>query len=312
MASNRTIPVWVTVLLWVGVADAAKKCPPGTAKSFLMGFMGHTGSTAAMSMLHKHTYLDVAWPLVEPMMNHNATTGCDWTRTFFEEPRTTIPGFKLRPHKVLDDKERWTKLIDDYEVRFVRMIRENLFKAGIGLYSVRVLEDKAAVQGLMKGEEDHCQVHPESCYFDVESIKLLAGLMHTVHEGNESVEKLAREMNWSCVLDITYEELQGNGEKLMKRIENFLGIPYEGHRPDFQKALGDNPCDVVLNYQDICGYFYNCPLFRPFVEDEEVGCVCENKEGMDDPVLCDHELLKRAIREDPNEDLKQIGDTRPK
>eukprot|EP00189_Rhodosorus_marinus_P003585 CAMPEP_0113958966 /NCGR_PEP_ID=MMETSP0011_2-20120614/3852_1 /TAXON_ID=101924 /ORGANISM="Rhodosorus marinus" /LENGTH=346 /DNA_ID=CAMNT_0000970165 /DNA_START=147 /DNA_END=1187 /DNA_ORIENTATION=- /assembly_acc=CAM_ASM_000156 len=298
---GRIVFAWVFVLCVVGLAlgwrtPELDECgESGPAETFLMGFLGHSGSSAVMSQLYLHSDLHVPWPL-EPMQKYirSPEEGAKWTEDFFLTGKGMglVPGFKLRPGHIDESVEVWSELIRKYNTRFIRQDRTDLLKGAIGLYSIRARFDRSAVAGLDKGEgETHCALHPEQCYFDIENVRFFAYLMHMVKDGVRQLDDFADLLPWKCQLNVTYEEYMHDKDATMKRIYDFIGVDYQEHESSFEKALSDNPCETVTNYQQVCAQLWGCEEFQPFLDNEEQGCYCLDKEYPRNAELCDVDAL---------------------
>uniref|UniRef100_A0A7S2ZXQ5 Uncharacterized protein n=1 Tax=Rhodosorus marinus TaxID=101924 RepID=A0A7S2ZXQ5_9RHOD len=273
--------------------DEADVCS-GPCESFLMGFVGHSGSSAIMSTLWRHSMIEIPWPMEPLQKARSSAMAAQMTRVKFDASieKGLKPGFKLRPGHVLGAADLWNQLVSSYKTRLIVLTRDNCFKAAIGLYTIRARFDLSAQQGLSAKEaETHCKENPESCYYDVTNLRFFAYLMHISKHGMNQVLALRDSVQWPCVLHVTYEDYVRDNEEVMNKIYDFLGLEAEDNTPRFEKALSDSPCVVLKNYQEVCADLWGCEELRPYLEDEEHGCVCNDKSREPDPVLCSYKSL---------------------
>lgn len=267
----------------------------GKAETFLMGCIGHTGSSAIISTLYQHSELRIPVPFEPLRLVRDAQMQIRVTTSIFENVTSNgYPcGFKVRPEHIgksnIDD---WKQLVSNFSTRFISLTRQNVFLTGIGLYSIRALLDRSAMMGLRGvSSDEHCKSDPSACHFSIDDVRFLAYLMLHAEEGNRHVMQLASTIPWPCRLDITYEEYVSNPEEATIRIYDFLGVQHEDRQPFFQKALPKSPCQIVTNYQEVCATLWGCPNFQPFLEQPSSGCYCEDKTRPVTEELCDLKKL---------------------
>lgn len=114
----------------------------GTAKSWLLVFMGHSGSTAIASQLKQHSqvYFDLMEPVDHDLRN-DSFGALNYTREFFARGIAAgkSPGFKIRPNHILNKaaQRHWQGLVREFETRIIWQYRENIFKQAVGEYTHR-------------------------------------------------------------------------------------------------------------------------------------------------------------------------------
>mmetsp|Transcript_7950 Transcript_7950/g.23964 ORF Transcript_7950/g.23964 Transcript_7950/m.23964 type:complete len:328 (+) Transcript_7950:160-1143(+) len=300
MGTVRMCGVVGGLVLVVGllVARSTAQCE-GPAKTFVMGFMGHTGSSAVMSTLFRHSDLETN-AFMEPLTWRRLgdVPATERARELFDAAIDVgaVGGFKVRPSTGFNDKAGWTKIIEEYGTRYIEMTRSQLLKKAVGLYTIRAFQRRDAVQGVpSQDREEHCKVYPEVCRFRIDNVFFLAYLMHHSNNTNVQVRRLTKELPWECVLRVTYEDYLADTAGTMNKIYDFLGIQREDLEPKFAKAIPDNMCEVVENYQQVCARLWGCEQFRPMLEDPEHKCFCEDKSLPREDVLCDFEGLKQQV-----------------
>jgi len=272
--------------------DDLPACAEGRAKTFLLGFTGHTGSTAMISMMQRHTGLYV--PGLEPLTPKTQSDKVDFTMQMFGNSEFTdkVIGFKIRSGDIGKAEADFGRIVKDHKTRLITLVRKNFFKAAMGLYTIRALMDNSAMMGLSPSEaEVHCKEQPEHCRFEIRDMKFFAWLVHRYIQGSEVVEKIKDRLPFACELEVTYEEFLENRDMVMARIYKFLGVENEVNPPAFAKVVADNPCDVISNYQDVCRQLWGCENMREYLEDPAHQCYCEDKSGDRIEELCDYSVL---------------------
>eukprot|EP00188_Purpureofilum_apyrenoidigerum_P001253 Plantae.Rhodophyta-Purpureofilum_apyrenoidigerum.ctg16738.p1 GENE.Plantae.Rhodophyta-Purpureofilum_apyrenoidigerum.ctg16738~~Plantae.Rhodophyta-Purpureofilum_apyrenoidigerum.ctg16738.p1 ORF type:complete len:337 (+),score=45.53 Plantae.Rhodophyta-Purpureofilum_apyrenoidigerum.ctg16738:47-1057(+) len=285
-------------LFLAGSALAQGTCEEGEQVStFVLGFIGHSGSTAIMSTLMQHENLFVP-SNTEPLLAQagNALESVKKSRQLFNQYRgkfgnSKAPGFKVRPSNIFTSGGvgRWQKLINKFNTRLILNYRENIFKSSIGMYSIRGLGDLSSQMGLPDGKtsEEHCKENPHLCSFRIDDFKLFSNLLFKAMDSKRRTLEIAEKLCWPCVHYIRYEDFEKDSNGEMDKVYDFLGVPREQHTALFQKALPKSPCKILSNYQEVCSRFWGCEQFRPYLEDPENDCYCDYKpEEPMDPLLC--------------------------
>lgn len=255
------------------------------AKTFLMVFMGHSGSTAILSELASHSHVFVTQPEpVDHQAQYNTTEALEITRDFFDRGIALgkTPGFKIRPMHILDEPEKWRALAIEYETRIIWQYRKNLLKSSVGEYSSRYLNDTSVIEGLRSREmvDDRCNFGV-GCSFRVDNFdffhKTLQDKLHSQKLITDAVHAISG--GEGCVREVPYEEYLYEREKTLSSMQRFLGLDEEQTAPERFKATGDNLCDVVENWDELCTNFYGCVLWQHMLDDPRHSCFCSFSSG---------------------------------
>ncbi|GAB0489663.1 hypothetical protein MMPV_000888 [Pyropia vietnamensis] len=254
----------------------------GRARSFLIVFMGHSGSTALLSEMTQHADIMGSPTGPEPVDHYeyetNTSLALAFTRRFLADGIATgkVPGFKLRPTHILADPDGFRSLVREYGVRIIWNSRLNLLKQAVGEYRARVLKDLSVVEGLRDGQTLAQRCAAGDCapvnisdmpYF----VNLLRDLYHSDALVEEAVAAMAPD---GCVLPVPYEDYLYGRATTMGRVYRFLGLPVEDHPPNRHKATHDSLCAAVANYGDLCAALYPCRSLRWMFDDWRTGCKC--------------------------------------
>ncbi|KAJ8904046.1 hypothetical protein NDN08_000576 [Rhodosorus marinus] len=254
----------------------------GKAESFILGFIGHSGSTALMSILEQHPELNIPFPY-EPLLVAvgKPQQSEEIARYLFEQnrlaPEAMAEGFKVRPGNIRDGEELWQELVDDYHTRLVLNYRDNVVKSAIGLYSIRVRGDLSSQQGMRdETSEEHCEKHPELCRFEVTQFDQFAYVLAKSYITRETTKGIAKMVDWPCIMTTRYEDFVLDPDSEMSKIYDFLGVQRMDLKAKYNKALPDNPCELVSNYQELCQMFWGCEQYREHLQDPVNNCFCDN------------------------------------
>ena len=252
----------------------------GPAKSFLMVFMGHSGSTAIITemMAHSKFHIKDKEP-VDHQEVFNTTAALEYTRNHFKAgiDQGLIPGFKIRPRHILEEPEKWAQLVEEFDTRIVWQYRQNLFKSAVGDYSVKYLKDESVVEGLRSNmsKEERCKIGV-GCTYPIENYdafyETLNAKVISQRLISKAVNALSRDRE--CVRELPYEDYLYEREDALKDLFRFLGVPWEPTQPDRFKATSDNMCEVVKNWDEICKRFYGCVIWQSMMNDPKNDCYC--------------------------------------
>lgn len=266
----------------------------GPAKTFLMIFMGHSGSTALMTSLKQHsgTYIQGLEPVDHGKFVagkkglDNAKLALEYTREYFNNAtrQKLTAGFKIRPLHIHKRPKEFQRLVRRYRTRIVWSFRTNLLKQAIGDYAIHYYGDKSAYEGLKidadgtynDSRNDESIDDRRSKSFKITDMKRLYKLMQSRVYGDKAVSYALRAMRPDgCVLPVSYESYLNYPELTLERIHRFLGLDVkEIHPPLRRKANQDSICDLVENWEDICEAFFGCVQWRWMLDDFENGCSC--------------------------------------
>jgi len=279
--------------------------PTKRAKAFFIMYMGHSASTAVISEMGQHTDILVDPRGPEPVDHHeyeaNTTLALEYTRAFFDRgiKEGKIPGFKLRPTHVLRQPEAWRALVQEYDVRLIWNFRANTIKQASGEYRYRYLKDTSVIEGLRDGETLESKCANGGCAFNITNMDFF----HTVvsdllNNDNLITRSVAALQADGCVLSLPYEEYLYSRDNSMAQVYRFLGVPFEDHAPNRQKATADSLCDAVANVEDLCDAFYGCLRYRWMFDDWNNNCKCvglrkESRFGENNP-YCSAPVKSRA------------------
>ncbi|KAI0562257.1 hypothetical protein FGB62_63g14 [Gracilaria domingensis] len=248
------------------------------ARTFLMVFMGHSGSSALLSELAAHSKVHVEIPeLVDHQEVFNTTAAIETTRAFFDRgiEKGMIPGYKIRPVHIMNEPDEWRKLVQEYDTRIIWQYRKNFFKAAVGEYKLRFLNDTSVIEGLRSNMTQAKRCEVGTCSFPVTDFEFFQSLVRNVWRSQRNiVSGVSIVSRGSCIREAPYEDYLHNRESTLKDMFRFLGIEHEETQPSRFKATSDNLCDVVTNWEDLCRKFYVCPNLAFLMEDENNNCYC--------------------------------------
>lgn len=252
------------------------------AKTFLMVFMGHSGSTAILSELKSHpdAFVDKFEPVDHSIYLQNTTLALEYTRQFFKEGIAAgkVPGFKIRPYHINSNPEAWAALTREYDTRIIWQYRENTLKQAVGEYSYRVLNDTLILEGLRNEDQvsNRCDIGA-GCNFEISDLdsfhRILNDILHSDLAISQAVESILNGRD--CLHELRYEDYLYHRKGTIVDVLNFLGLKQVETEVSRFKATRDNLCEVVSNWNDLCRAFYGCKVWRFLFEDDRNGCACK-------------------------------------
>lgn len=123
------------------------------AANFLMVFMGHSGSTAMMTALKPHSQVHITG--YEPVDHYERATdtaaALAYAHAFFTDAAALnrTGGFKIRPYHIRRAPDEWRQLVRRHGVRVIWQYRQNVLKQAVGTYTIDILGDRTAYEGLV-------------------------------------------------------------------------------------------------------------------------------------------------------------------
>ncbi|GAB0488934.1 hypothetical protein MMPV_000147 [Pyropia vietnamensis] len=277
----------------------------GRASNFLMVFMGHSGSTAMMTALQPHSQVHITG--LEPVDHYeratNTASALAYAHAFFSAAtaRNQTGGFKIRPRHIRRAPTAWRALVRRHGVRIIWQYRQNMLKQAVGTYTIDVLGDRTAYEGVVVSPQTSpsppsVSSHSAGGSNTTSAAAAMGGRSepsatprvtrfradpHTLYDimrnrvlGDQEVTDAIRLLGADgCVLPVSYEEFHADPAATMRRVSGFLGIdPAEAHPPMRAKATSDALCEVLTNWAEVCAAFYPCPELRPLLDDAVCRC----------------------------------------
>ena len=281
-ASKENKPVFTRPIRQLPPCAHLQKAP----KTFLVVFMGHSGSSAIMSEIEAHTqtFTGPREPVDHYEYEFNTSMALEYTRDFFQRgiAEGKVAGFKMRPNHINKAPEEWAALAKEFDTRIIWQYRENVLKQAVGEYSYKYLNDTSVIEGLRNKADvkERCK-RGVGCRFKIENLDFFH---HTLTDCLHSDMAISRGVHLIadgklCVHAVPYEDYLYEREKTMGQLRRFLGLRYEETAPARYKATSDNLCEVVSNWKELCANFYGCHVWRHMFEDDRNGCTCEFSTG---------------------------------
>lgn len=264
------------------------------AKTFMVVFMGHSGSTAYTTELRTHSEFEVE--LLEPLEHGDYQGNTDLALQKASElmergiANGKIPGFKIRPFHIQNKPDAWRKFVQKYDTRIIWQYRVNILKQAIGEYRHRFLNDSSVVEGLRKTQKP-CEGKDQKCRITIKNMRGLHGLMNDLSKSDELLTTAARILRRpEDMLVVRYEDYLYRRERTMRETFDFFGVDFQDTAPQRLKASPDSLCEMVINFQDVCDHFYPCQLWRPYLHDDVNDCRCKpGAVGSFDSTYCKRE-----------------------
>lgn len=250
------------------------------AKSFLVVFMGHSGSTAFTSELRSHPNItvDQMEPLDHGAEENDTDLALQTARALLDTgiARGKIPGFKIRPYHIRQQPGRWRDLAREYDARIFWQYRENVVKQAVGEYRHRVLNDSSVIEGLRVDQTACEKGSAQRCRFRVEDMGVMHKLMNQFSLNDELVSEAVRSLQRDGqTMIVRYEDYLYERSRTLREAFDFLGVDYSDTEADRKKASPDSLCDMVSNFQQLCDTFVQCQMWRLYFIDEKNDCRCQ-------------------------------------
>lgn len=275
------------------LANLPKCAAKGRAPSFLMVFQGHSGSTAIMTSLRKHSQTFITG--LEPI-DHFAITkethmnvsrrAVAYTDQFFRNASASAAasaplsaGFKVRPTHILKLPESFAHVIREHDTRIIWSYRSNTLKQAVGDYRIHKFNDLLSYEGLKTSDNGSALV-PDSrnASFRIDDMNLLHSLLKgRAKADNVLAEAVAKISPDNCVLPVSYESLLRDPDLTLLRVHRFLALDESEIQPmERAKANQDALCELVENWDDLCQKLYGCVEWRWMLDDVDNGCSCDS------------------------------------
>lgn len=232
---------------------------------------------------HSQVHVELAEP-VDHQKHFDTDAALAQARVIFDRAAKMgkTSGFKIRPMHILHQPEKWAKLAEEYGTRILWQYRKNLFKATVGEYSYRVLNDTAVVEGLRTNlsKKERCALGA-GCSYKIEDLGFIhRTLLNKVKTQNQITQAVGLiDGGRGCVREVPYEDYLYHREETVRDIQKFLGIKTEKTQPGRFKATGDNLCEVVENWDEVCKNFYGCIAWQHMLDDVRNECFCKYSGG---------------------------------
>lgn len=260
-------------------------CATGWAPTFLMVFMGHSGTTAIMTSLQQHSQTHI--PTFEPVdhgvyrsgkSSDHSLLALNYTDYFFRNATklNLTAGFKIRPPNIMARPAEFARLVNTYGTRIIWSYRTNVFKQAISDYNIHYYGDTAGHEGV-KIKDPSVETHTtRNSTIRITSMTNLHKLLKSRIHGEKQVQDALRAIRPDgCVLPVSYESYLAHPDVTLKRVQQFLGLDtQEIHASLRGKANSDTICELVENWQEVCAAFFGCVQWRWMLDDFQNGCSC--------------------------------------
>lgn len=287
-------------------ASDLEKVRNDRAQSFLLVFMGHSGSTAIMTALKQHSEMFIS--SLEPL-DHGMSTGkaLRFADFFFNQTRSKgkTGGFKIRPRHLLAAPKKWAGLMKRHNTRLVWNFRRNLMKQAIGHYPIIHFGSRQAYEGLKvesRSTEEEDRHETAVARFSVQ-IPLLFRLLQKRIDGEgqvvlalQSLKSIRNTSYAPPLLKVSYEDLLADERGTVAQVQEFLGLSMaEQHLPLRRKATSDNLCELLENHDEVCRRFSECSGISWMLNDG--ACNCSSVDSFASPDCPDLKALGGKIND---------------
>lgn len=211
-------------------------------KKFIIIGRSRTGSGLLVDLLNSHPAIN-AYGEIFIMLN-GRTCKEIWRKTFCRKSRSIkYVGFKLFYYHPIDssDKTVWDYIKADPNIKIIHLKRINMLRTIVSKKiadKTKVWKQKTNENGILK-KDKLVELSFNECIDEFNQMRKW-----------ERDAEIALEKN--DIIQINYEDLVENKENTMKRIFEFLNIPYYAVDSNFQKQNDEPLKDLIVNYDELC------------------------------------------------------------
>ncbi len=221
---------------------------------FITLFIGRTGSTWLMDMLHRHPWVTALGEEIGRRKHLPAREQNDWLNRFYGSPSplALAHGFKTKLWNVRD-RDHLRSLIRTRRIRVVRLTRRNTLRAAISTIRSHELH---AVTGDWNARS--ARERPPPSAIDLAQLDALIAGREREHA---ALEAFVRALD-TPALEIAYEDLLHDRDAQLKRLARFLRTPLVGLVADRTRYAKNTPEDLsraVANLDELRAHVAGSP-----------------------------------------------------
>jgi hypothetical protein len=219
------------------VEEGARSRPSEYVYYAVMRGLSYTGKQSAATFLLRNVFWD-------PSSNCPAAIGF---KIFYSQARTTALARTV-----------WEYLKRDQDVRIIHLVRRNLLESLLSLQTALVTN----VWGLAGNETNPAQAP----VFEVQPEEAQAYFRSVLEQRRITMAELDSPKR--NILTVEYDrDLAADFEALMRRVQDFLDVPYAKLPPMLRKQGTEPVCERIRNYDSLRRHFADTPFSSFFVED---------------------------------------------
>ena len=197
-----------------------------------------TGSNWLISLLNSHPDIQIKGEVFDWLRGRNSEEILK--DVFPESSEYDCLGFKIFYNHPLDDEDKsvWELLKKDRSIKVVHLLRKNMLRSFLSHEIAEKNEVWSSKMGDVSPEDKLVHLDVGKLYWDfqiTEKYIYLSKQFFTFHNH----------------LEVTYEELMDNQDNCIKRVLNFLGLPFGESTSDMKRQNPEPLEKLISNYSEV-------------------------------------------------------------
>lgn len=209
-------------------------------EKFIVITRSRTGSNLLMSFLDSHPEI-IAKGEVFNRLNEK-TTESVWSKFFTKKPKEIkYAGFKIFYYHPMDceNREVWNIIGNNKSIKLIHLTRKNILKTVIS-------REIAAKTDVWTNKDKHrIDLKDKQISVSIEEC------MNEIQKTKEYEEKTRNDFKNHALMELTYEDLVENNQKLMNEVFRFLGVEATSVNSNYKKQNNEELRDLILNYSEL-------------------------------------------------------------
>ena len=207
---------------------------------FIIITRSRTGSNFLMSLLNSHPNILAKGELFRRLEGKSSDQV--WNETFSKKPKhIKYVGFKIFYYHPLDseDKEVWNYIKKDKNIKIIHLTRNNILRTVVS----RAIADKTNTWTNKKGKK--IDISDKRVKIDIDSC------LNDFKKTREDENRIRDNYKNRNLMELTYEDLVKDHQKVMNDVFNFLEIEINEVNSDYKKQNNEKLEDLITNYNDV-------------------------------------------------------------
>ena len=208
--------------------------------TFVVITRSRTGSNLLMSLLNSHPNIVAKGELFRSLDGKSCKE--TWVNTFVNMPKQIkYFGFKIFYYHPLDsnDKEIWDYIKEDKSIRLIHLTRDNMLKTVVS----REIADRTNTWTNKWGK--NIQLSDKQVEIDIDYC------LNEFEITKESENSTKNEYNREFFIELTYEDLIKDNQKMMNEVFNFLELKETKVKSGYKKQNKEKLEELIVNYKDL-------------------------------------------------------------
>lgn len=208
-------------------------------KKFVIISTGRSGSNLLVKYLDSHKNIEAKGELFRIMGGESSTQR--WRRIFnYKSKNILISGFKIFYYQPSDrnDAKVWDLIKDDKDIKIIHLIRENKVKSYVSLQ----IAEKTGIW--KKNNKKQIPLSEKQVKIDFEDFIKVSDAIELYEENTR------KEYRDHPFLEITYDELISDKNKVFQNLCSFLEVENQDLKSKLKKQNKEQLKDLVLNFDE--------------------------------------------------------------